>query len=117
MSEVAGPSDGVEVETQYQKILRELQKSAVDGEEFIRLRREIEALRPLRERRTLLERLEKEQSDRRLALLAEWEEVKAAEFRLLDRAARSVSRKLRNRVQVRVTAAGNRESFFEVLRG
>ena len=43
-----------EVEAQYQKILRELQKSAVDGEEFIRLRREIEGLRPLRERRTLL---------------------------------------------------------------
>ena len=66
------------VESEYQKILRELQKSAVDGEEFIRLRREIEGLRPLRERRTLLERLEKEHSERRLALLAEWEEVKAA---------------------------------------
>ena len=105
-----------EVESQYQKILRELQKSAVDGEEFIRLRREIEGLRPLRERRALLERLEKEHSDRRLALLAEWEEVKAAEFRLLDLAARGVSRKLRDRVQVSVTAAGNRESFFEVLR-
>ena len=105
-----------EVESQYQKILRELQKSAVDGEEFIRLRREIEGLRPQRERRTLLERLEKEHSDRRLALLAEWEEVKAAEFRLLDRAARSVSRKLQDRVQVRVTAAGNRESLFDVLK-
>ena len=105
-----------EVESQYQKILRELQKSAVDGEEFIRLQREIEGLRPLRERRTMLERLDKEHSDRRLALLAEWEEVKAAEFRLLDRAARGVSRKLGRRVQVRVTAAGNRESLFEVLR-
>ena len=105
-----------EVESQYQMILRELQKSAVDGEDFIRLRREIEGLRPLRERRTLLERLEKEHSDRRLALLAEWEEVKAAEFRLLDRAARRVSRKLRDRVQVKVTAAGNRESLFDVLR-
>ena len=104
------------VESEYQKILRELQKSAVDGEEFIRLRREIEGLRPLRERRTLLEKLEQEHSDRRLALLAEWEEVKAAEFRLLDRAAGGVNRKLRNRVQVRVTAAGNREPLFEVLR-
>ena len=106
-----------EVESQYQKILRELQKSAVDGEEFIRLRREIERMRPLRERRTLLERLETEHSSQRLALLAEWEEVKAAKFRLLDRAARGVSRKLRDRVQVTVTAAGNRESLFEVLKG
>ena len=105
-----------EVESQYQKILRELQKSAVDGEEFIRLRREIERMRPLRERRTLLERLETEHSGQRLALLAEWEEVKAAKFRLLDRAARGVSRKLRDRVQVTVTAAGNRDSLFEVLK-
>ena len=105
-----------EVESQYQKILRELQKSAVDGEEFIRLRREIEGLRPLRERRTLLERLEREHADRRLALLAEWEEVKATQFRFLDRAARTVSRKLRDQVQVEVTAAGNREPLYEALR-
>ena len=105
-----------EVESRYQKILRELQKSAVDGEEFIRLRREIEGLRPLRERRVLLGRLENEHYEKRLALLAEWEEVKAAEFRLLDRAARGVSRKLRDRVHIRVTAAGKRDPLFDVLR-
>ena len=38
-----------EVQAAYEKILRELQKSRVDGEESIRLRRQIEALRPLRE--------------------------------------------------------------------
>jgi hypothetical protein len=37
-----------EVEAEYQKILRELQKSAVDGEEFIRLRGQIEGLRMTR---------------------------------------------------------------------
>ena len=104
------------VEAEYQKILRELQKSAVDGEEFIRLRGQIEGLRPLRERRTLLERLEKEHSDRRLALLVEWEEVKATEFRLLDRAAKNVSRNLRDRVSVEVTSAGNRGPLYETLR-
>ena len=106
----------ISVEAEYQKILRELQKSAVDGEEFIRLRGQIEGLRPLRERRTLLERLEEEHSDRRLALLAEWEEVKATEFRLLDRAAKTVSRKLRDRVSVEVTSAGNRGPLYETLR-
>ena len=104
------------VEAEYQKILRELQKSAVDGEEFIRLRGQIEGLRPLRERRTLLERLEKEHSDRRLALLVEWEEVKATEFRLLDRAAKNVSRNLHDRVSVEVTSAGNRGPLYETLR-
>lgn len=105
-----------EVQAAYEKILRELQKSAVDGAEFIRLRKEIESLRPLRERRSLLKRLEKEHLERRRTLLAEWEDLKAEEFRLLDRAARKVTRKLRGRVQVEVAAAGNREPLFQLLR-
>jgi len=105
-----------EVDAAYQKILRELKKSAVDGEEFIRLRREIEGLRPLRERQSLLRRLHDEHATRRLALLAEWEDVKAREFRLLDKAARKVSKKLRDRVEVKVTAQGNREPLFGLLR-
>ena len=43
-----------QVQAEYERILRELQKSRVDGEEFIRLRRQIEELRPLQERLTLL---------------------------------------------------------------
>ena len=104
------------VETSYHKILRELKKSSVDGEEFIRLRREIELLRPLQERRPLLMRLEEEHGQRRRSLLAEWEDVKAEEFRLLFRAAKRVSSKLRDRVQVEVTAAGDREPLFEMLK-
>ena len=49
-----------QVQAEYEGILRELQKSRVDGEEFIRLRRQIEDLRPLQERLALLQRLEKE---------------------------------------------------------
>ena len=105
-----------EVQASYERILRELQQSAVDGEEFIRLRREIEELRPLGERRTLLRRLGNENLERRRTLLAEWEDLKAEEFRLLDRAARKVGRKLKGRVQVEVTAAGNREPLFRLLR-
>jgi DNA repair ATPase RecN len=104
------------VQTGYEKILRELQKARVDGEEFIRLRRQIEDLRPLRERQAFLQRADKEHSDRRLALRAEWEDVKAEEFRRLDRAAKRVSRKLRDSVQVEVTPAANREPLFEILR-
>ena len=104
------------VQAEYERILRELQKSRVDGEEFIRLRRQIEGLRPLQERLELLRRLEKEHSNQRRTLLAEWEDVKAAEFRTLDEAARKVSKQLRNRVQVEVTGAGNREPLFKLLR-
>lgn len=105
-----------EVQNTYEKILRELQQSSIDGEEFIRLRREIEELRPLRERRSLLRLLENEQLDQRRNLLAEWEDLKAEEFRLLDQAARGVNKKLRDSVQVAVTAAGNREPLVELLR-
>lgn len=104
-----------EVQTAYEKILRELQKSKVDGEEFIRLRRQIEELRPLRERQSIVQQSRKEHEDRRRSLLAEWEDVKAEEFRQLDRAAQKVSRKLRNRVEVQVTAAGDREPLFKIL--
>ena len=105
-----------EVQAAYQKILRELRQSAVDGEEFIRLRREIEELRPLRERQTLLHRAEREYMDRRRTCLAEWEELKAEEYRLLNQAADKVSRRLRDHVQVEVTAAGDREPLFDLLR-
>jgi DNA repair ATPase RecN len=105
-----------DVQAAYERILRELQKSRVDGEEFIRLRRQIEELRPLRERENLVLRVEKEHTDRRRALLAEWEDLKAEEFRRLDRAAKKVNQKLRDKVQVEVTAAGDREPLFRALR-
>ena len=105
-----------DVQIAYEKILRELRTSAVDGEEFIRLRSEIESLRPLRERQSLLRRLEKEHETQRRELLAEWEDLKAQEFRLLAQAAKRVGNKLRDRVQVEVAAAGNREPLSELLR-
>jgi DNA repair ATPase RecN len=105
-----------DVQAAYEKILRELQKSRVDGEEFIRLRRQIEELRPLRDRQGQVRRVEKEHADRRRALLVEWEDFKAGEFRRLDRAAKTVNQKLRDKVRVEVTAAGDREPLFRTLR-
>ena len=106
----------LEVQNAYEEILRELQQAAVDGEEFIRLRGEIEGLRPLQDRQSLLQQQESEYLNRRRALLAEWEDVKAEEFRALDRAAQNVSGRLTGRVQVEVTAAGNREPLAALLR-
>jgi hypothetical protein len=104
------------VEATYEKLLRELQKSKIDGEEFIRLRRQIEGLRPLRDRRDGLTRdLAKHEANRR-QLLTEWEDMKAAEYRGTERAARKVSKKLRDRVRVEVTMAGNREPLERLLR-
>ena len=104
------------VRSAYEKKLRELQKSRIDGEEFIRLRRRIEELQPLRGRRSVLERTEADHRDRRRSLLTEWEDVKAEEFRVLERAGKRVTRKLDGRVRVRVEFGGNRESLFQLLR-
>ena len=104
------------VETAFHKILRDLNSSSLDGAEYIRLRREVESLRPLLERRPLLGQLVEEHEQRRRLLLAEWEDIKAEEFRLFDRAARRVSRKLRDRVRVEVTSTSDREPLIELLR-
>ena len=96
-------------ETTYQALLRELQKSKIDGEEFIRLRRQIEELRPLREKKdALLRDLTANQANRR-NLLDEWLNLQSAEYRALEKAAKRVSRKLAGKVRAVVTMGGNRE--------
>ncbi len=104
------------VETTYQALLRELQKSKIDGEEFIRLRRQIEELRPLREKKETLTRdLSAHQANRR-NLLDEWLNIHSAEYRALEKAAKRVSRKLGGRVRAKVTMGGNREPLEKLLR-
>lgn len=104
------------VEATYEKVLRELQKSKIDGEEFIRLRRQIEELRPLRERRENLVRELTTHEGHRRQLLADWEDVKAVEFRSIETAAKKVTRKLKDRVRVAVAMSGNREPLEKLLR-
>ena len=79
----------------YEVILRELQKSKIDGEEFINLRRHTEELRPLKDRQDRLQRDLKEHEGERRNLLTEWEDVKAEEFRHIRRAAKKASKKLK----------------------
>ena len=104
------------IEETYEKLLRELQKSNIDGSEFIRLRQDIEELRPLKDRTEKLNRdLSTHESNRRM-FLSEWEDIKATEYRETEAAARKVSNKLRNRVRVEVTMSGNREPLEQLLR-
>ncbi len=104
------------IEKTYEKLLRELQQSKIDGAEFIQLREQIEELRPLNDKMGRLRRdLESHEAQRR-NLLAEWEDIKATEYRQVEAAAKRVSRKLRDRVQVRVTMAGNRDPLEQLLR-
>lgn len=75
-------------EATYEKLLRELHKSKIDGEEFIRLRRQIEQLRPLRERRDALTKELGALEARRRKILSEWEDTKAEEYRAIEKAAK-----------------------------
>ncbi len=104
------------VQAAYEEILRELQKSKVDGAEFIRLRQQIEELRPLRDRLAALQRNLKEHQEHRRNVLAEWNDVRSEEYRQLERAAKKVSRKLAGRVEVQIAFSGNREPLFQLLR-
>ncbi|MCY3968053.1 MAG: AAA family ATPase, partial [bacterium] len=104
------------IDAEYEAILRELQKSAVDGEEFIRLQKNIESLRPLAKRRDVIEKLRSEEIQRRRSLLDEWEEVKATRFRDLSQAAKLVSKQLKSYVRVKVTAMGDRTPLTSLLR-
>jgi len=104
-----------QVQGEYESILRELQKSKVDGEEFIEIRRKIESLRPLQERLDVLRQLEHEQTKTRVSLLDKREEIQAAEFGALEDAAKAVSEKLPNRVKVKVSRAANRSPLLEFI--
>ena len=104
------------IEETYEKLLRELQASKIDGAEFIRLRHQIEELRPMKERKEALKRDLSTHEAHRRQLLSEWEDIKASEYREFQKASKKVSRKLRNRVKVEVTMAGNRDPLEQLLR-
>lgn len=104
------------IDETYERLLRELQKSKIDGAEFIRLRKLIEELRPLSEKKESLKRDLATHEAQRRKLLSEWEDIKASEYRDIQNAAKKVSRKLRDRIRVEVTMAGNRDPLEQLLR-
>ena len=103
-------------QSDYEQILRDLQKAKIDGEEFLRLRRQMEEFRPLREQKTLLKERLQEEEQRRRNLLAEWRDLKREEFQKLEGAAKRVTRQLSSRVRVTVHFEGNREPLLNMLR-
>lgn len=104
------------VDEAYEKTLRELQKSKIDGEEFVRLKKQIEALRPLRDQRAVLEKRLADERDSRRTRLVDWENAKAEQFRALERAAKKVTKRLEGRVRVRVTFAAVRDQLITLLK-
>ena len=104
------------IEENYEKKLRELQKDNIDGEEFIELRRQIEEMQPLKQKLNELKRSLLTETAQRAKLVAEWEEIKAAEHRDLAAAAKTVSSKLSGRVRASVVMAGDLDPLEQLLR-
>ena len=100
----------------FEQTLRELHKAKIDGQEFLRLQRQIEDLQPLQSRKQALQREEQTLLQQRRNLLSEWEDYKTEEFQRLKRAASRVSKKLSDLVRVEVVFAGDREPLFKLLR-
>lgn len=105
-----------DVQKAYEKTLRTLQETKIEGEQFIKMRKQVEELRPLKERQAKLELELKDLLAKRRELRTAWEDAKTEEFRRLDRAAGKVSRKLSGRVRVRVAYAGDREPLAALLK-
>jgi len=105
-----------QVMDEYENILRSLQQSKVDGEEYMSLRRKMESLHPHKNRLEVLRNIQKEALAYRQSLLREWEDLQAKEFKILDQVANTVSKKLGNRVKVEVDLKDNRQPLFDLLR-
>lgn len=105
------------IEEDYQNLLRDLQKSSIDGEEFIKLSKQVENLRPKKKMLENLSKTLKLAQKTRRNLLSEWEDLKSSEFRELSNAAKNVSKQLEGRVFVSVKMAGNQKPLFDLLRG
>ena len=104
-----------QVQSDYEKKLRQLQKLSIDGDEFIKLRRKIESLGSIKKRLGDIERTNAGFKEHRRKLLAEWAEARRSEFKALERAGKRVTRKLSGRVRVSIDYAGNRESLLQTL--
>ncbi|MEW6096737.1 MAG: TrlF family AAA-like ATPase [bacterium] len=107
------------VQDEYEKLLRQFQKEAIDGEEFVKLRRQIEELKPLKDSQVKLKMEKEALIARRRSLLTDWEDLKASKFRAIEKAAekvKKVNKKLAKQVRVKVCFCGDREPLFEMLR-
>ncbi|MBS5905282.1 MAG: hypothetical protein KIC89_21725 [Acetobacteraceae bacterium] len=104
-------------QAEYDRVLRELLKDhKVDGGEFMRLRKEVERLMPMREARARLDSQVTQVRGERRNQLAEWEDLKRARLERFQRAARGLGRALDGKLRLTVRGAGDRTVLLETLR-
>lgn len=104
------------VQTEYEKILRELQGSKIDGEEFIRVKKQIEELAPLNDRKQALNSELQVVTQKRTNLLDEWRNFLDSEFRSLEIAAKKVNKRLDGFVRIEIGYQRNRRNLCDLIR-
>ncbi len=104
------------VEQEYHRTLRELRRDAIDGQAFIDLRREVEALEPLSSKAQRVRAEEEELRRERQSLVTELQESFRLEFAGLQKAARHVNERLHGRVRVDIAFCADREPLLQLLR-
>jgi energy-coupling factor transporter ATP-binding protein EcfA2 len=104
-----------QVQEEYEDALRELQEEQVDGEEYIRLQRKAEELRPLRKKLDNHKKHREEVEQRRRNLLGKWEDLKTKEYRAYETACNRVSQALGGQVKATVQYQGDRSPLIDLL--
>ncbi len=100
----------------YLSTVKELEAEGHDPKRFVAIKGQVEALKPREaDRDKRMDTLRKLQELRK-GLLVEWEQFKAKDFRELEQAARKVSKRLANRVRVRVRQNNDLGDLETVLR-
>jgi len=100
-----------------EKMLRELQKEDIDGDAFMKLRKEYELLAPLKNERRKLEQRLQELETLRQQVVHEWEETKTGLFEHDQAAAEKISRELAEHgVRASVVKEGNSAPLIELLK-
>lgn len=88
----------------YQKTLKQLKAEGHDADKYVQYKNQVERLKPkeaeLRTRKKTLTGLQKARRE----LLAKWDAAKAEGYRELQKAARKVSKRLKDRVSVQPSA-------------
>lgn len=102
-------------EERYEAMLRDLQRSKVDGNEYMRTQKKIEQLRPVEAALAQLRGQADKLREQRRELLRDWDEVRAEDFRATAEAAKRVNGMLAGRVRVTVTIAGDRTRLVALL--
>lgn len=106
-----------EVERDYEQILRSLQKTSIDAEEFVRLRGRREQLLPLQRQLADVRKKILSIEKKRRELVSKVEEEQRQQFKTLEATAKSVSKQLDPVVRITVQYNAERSDFKDELIG